>query len=69
MKDGCDQGRKRGRNGSSSKTKEKSLPFWLFLFYEGDAVVQVLLEHLGDTFEEPKGQTAIQIVQDAVDEV
>ena len=63
------QGRKRRRNNSSSKTKEESLPFRLFLFYEGDAVVQVLLEHLGDTFEEPKGQTAVQSVQDAVDKV
>lgn len=51
------QGRK--RRNSNSDTKEGSLPFRLFLFYEGDTVLQILLEHFRDTFEETKGQTAI----------
>lgn len=65
------QGRKRRKISSSSgsKTEEESLPFRLFLFYEGDTFVQVLLEHLRDTFEEPKGQSVIQSVQDVVGEV
>lgn len=52
------------RSNINSDTKEGSIPFWLFLFYEGDTVVQILLEHLRDTFEETKEQTAIQKVQD-----
>lgn len=55
------------RRNSNSDTKEGSLPFWIFL-YEGDTVVQILLEHLRDTFGETKGQTAIQKVQDQVQE-
>lgn len=58
------QGRK--RRNSNSDTKEGSLPFRLFLFYEGDTVLQILLEHFRDTFEETKGQTAIQKMQDKV---
>lgn len=54
------------RRNSNSDTKEGSSPFWIFLFYEGDTVVQILLEHLRDTFEETKGQTAIQKVEDKV---
>lgn len=46
------QGRK--RRNSHSDTKEGSLPFWLVLFYEGDAVAQILLGDLRDTFEETK---------------
>lgn len=61
MKNRCEPGQQENIN---SDTKEGSLPFWLFLFYEGDTVVQILLEHLRDTFEEPKGQSAIQKMQD-----